>query len=117
MDETGLAEAPVVETTPAPTMYQKIEQDETVPRGYVKVMEVIAYDPVGKKTNDVGKETIIEKGRSPYFCQDSIDIIAFKENNPAARTETFSVQMPERTAIKYINDPRNMEAFKERNNG
>jgi len=111
MSKTGLAEASEMETTPAPTMYQKVEQEENVPKGYVKVMEVIAYDPVGEKFNDVGKKTIVEEGRQPYFCQDSFDIATFKENNVGARVETFSVQLPERTAIKYINDPRNMKQF------
>jgi len=110
MSKEGLAEATKV-TTEAPTMYQDVEQEENVPRGYVKIMEIIAYDPVGKKTNDVGKETIIEKGRSPYFCQDSADIITFKENNKGARIETFSIQTLKNVAMKYINDPRNMKQF------
>ena len=112
MSKEGLAEA-VKTTTEAPKMYEKVEQDETVPRGYVKVMEIIAYDPIGKKVNDVGKVSIVVKGRAPYFCQDSLDISRFKDNNKGARIETFSIQLPERTAIKYINDERNMAQFKE----
>jgi hypothetical protein len=110
MENKGLAET-VKTTTNAPTMYEEVEQEENVPRGYVKVMEVIAYDPVGKKTNDVGKETVIEKGRQPYFCQNSEDIITFKENNPKARIETFAVQLLKQVAIRKINDHENMKQF------
>jgi hypothetical protein len=111
MEKTGLAETPKV-TTSAPTMYREIEQDEDVARGHVKIVEIIAYDFVRKEKNDIGKEKTIEKGREPYFCQDAEDILVFKEKNPNVRTETFTVQVLKSTAIKYLNNPRNMKQFK-----
>jgi hypothetical protein len=94
------------------TMYKEIEQDENVARGCVKVIEIIAYDPVGKKRNeDDTKDVIIERGRAPYFCQDAEDELIFAENNPDARTEKFNVQLLKSTAIKYLNAPENMRQF------
>jgi hypothetical protein len=93
------------------TMYKEIEQDENVARGCVKVIEIIAYDPVGKKKNEDGKEIIVEKSRGPFFCQDSEDAVVFAENNPNARTESFTIQLMKSTAIRYLNDPENMRQF------
>ena len=93
------------------TMYKEIEQDEYVARGHVKVIEIIAYDAVGKKKNEDGKEIIVERGRAPYFCQDQEDELVFAENNPNARTEKFTVQLLKSTAIKYLNDPENVKQF------
>lgn len=94
------------------TMYKEIEQDENVARGCVKVIEIIAYDPVGKKRNeDDTKDVIVEKGRAPYYCQDPEDELVFAENNPNARTEKFNVQLLKSTAIRYLNDPENMKQF------
>ena len=111
MDETGLAEA-VKTTTKAPkTMFQDIEQDETVSRGYVKVTEIIAYDAVGKRINEDGKEVVVEKSRGPYFYQDSEDYITFAQNNRGARLETFGVQLLKSSAIKYMDSPENIKQF------
>jgi hypothetical protein len=93
------------------TMYKEVEQDEDVVRGYVKVVEIIAYDVVGKKKNEDGKEVIVEKGRQPYFCQDKEDAAVFAENNPGVRTETFTIQLLKSTAIKYLNGPENVKQF------
>lgn len=93
------------------TMYKEIEQDENVARGCVKVIEIIPYDPVGKRKNEDGKDEIVEMGRQPYFCQDSEDALVFAENNPNARTESFTIQLMKSTAIRYLNDPENMKQF------
>ena len=117
MSDKGLATAPKVEITAAPKkMYQEIEQEEEVSRGYVKVMEIIAYDVVGKKKNEDGKEIVIERGRKPYFCQNREDITVFLENNPGARIETFGIQLLKSAAIKYLDDPENMKQFEGRDN-
>lgn len=93
-------------------MYEEMEQDENVAKGCVKVTEIIAYDVVGKKKDEDGKETIVEKGRRPYFCQTKEQENVFTENNPGIRTETFGVQLLKSTAIKKLNDPENMKQFK-----
>ena len=54
-----------------------------------------------------------EKGRAPYFCQDHEDSMLFNEKNPEVRTETFTIQLRKTTAKKYIDSPRNIEAFEE----
>ena len=114
----GLAVAPQ-ETTPAPTMYEEIEVIEDVARGHVKVVELIAYDVIGKRKDDDGrimvkdgKEVPLEKGRKPYFCQTKEQELIFKENNPDVRIESFNVQLLKSTAIKYLNDPENMKQFR-----
>jgi len=116
-DEKGTtaAVAPVQDAkTPAPTMYREIEQDVEVPRGYVKVTEIIAYEKAGKRKNEDGKEEILEKRHGKYFCQDTEDVNVFKANNPGLRIETFSIQLQKSTAIRYIDSPENMEQFKGR---
>ena len=97
--------------TKAETMYKELEQDENVAKGHIKVIEIIAYDVVGKKKNEDGKEIIVEKGRAPYFCQEQEDELVFAENNPGVRTEKFTVQLLKSTAIKYLNNPENMKQF------
>ncbi len=115
------------ETTKAPTMYREVEQNENVARGHVEVIEIIAYDATKeprrhplekgetkgrvKKDND-GNTIYIENPREPYFCQDPEDALIFAENNPKARTETFTVQIRKSTAIQYLDSPRNMKQFK-----
>lgn len=134
MVEKGLAAASSAETTTAPkTMYKEVEQNENVARGYVEVTEIIAYDYVGKEEviddltgEPTGQMRIVEKGRSPYFCQDKEDVRIFMDNNPGTRTEdankvviaasgvrteTFVIQLFKSTAIKYLNAPRNMKQF------
>ena len=128
MTDQGLAKTSK-ETTKAPTMYREIEQEENVARGHVTVIEIIAYDPTKeprrhplekgetkgrvKKDSD-GNIQYVEIGRAPYFCQDPEDALTFAENNPNARTETFTVQVRESTAIEYLDAPRNMKQFKKR---
>lgn len=124
MSEQGLAEAQ--RTTPAPKMYQEIEQGDEVARGHVKVTEVIAYDAtkkvrrllpekhgmIGEPMTDAGGKTMyVEVARKPFFCQDSEDVRFLKEKNPTARIETFGIQMLKSAAIKYIEDPYNLRAF------
>lgn len=125
MSKTGLAETSQ-ETTSAPTMYQDIEQGENVARGHIEVIEIIAYDPTKepkrhlpekdgtqgeiRKDKD-GKILYVENGRAPYYCQDPEDSLIFAENNPGARTETFTVQLRKSTAIECLNSPRNMKQF------
>ncbi len=117
------------ETTKAPTMYREVEQNDNIARGHVEVIEIIAYDATKeprrhplekgetkgriKKDND-GNTIYIENPREPYFCQDPEDALVFAENNPKARTETFTVQVRRSTAIEYLDSPRNMEQFKKR---
>jgi hypothetical protein len=118
------------ETISAPTMYREIEQEENVARGCVEVIEIIAYDATKKARRRIpekdglageimkdkdGKTLYVENGRAPYFCQDTEQAMTFSENNPGVRTETFTVQLRKRTAIKYLDDPRNMKQFKEAN--
>ena len=117
------------EITKAPTMYREVEQNENIARGHVEVIEIIAHDATKeprrhplekgetkgriKKDND-GNTIYIENSREPYFCQDPEDALIFAENNPKARTETFTVQVRKSTAINYLNAPRNMEQFKKK---
>lgn len=117
------------ETIKAPTMFVEIEQNENVARGHVEVIEVIAYDATKeprrhfpekdelkgeiKKDKD-GNILYVEIGREPYFCQDPEDVMVFKENNPDARIETFTVQVRKSTAVKYLDAPRNMKQFKKK---
>ena len=117
------------ETTKAPTMYREIEQDDNVARGHVEVIEIIAYDRTkeprrhplergetkGRVKKDADGNTLyVEVGRAPYFCQDPEDALTFAENNPDARTETFTVQVRRSTAIDYIDSHYNMKQFKKR---
>ena len=119
MSNDGLAVTPEG-TTAAPTLYEEIEEIEDVARGHVRVKEIIAYDFVEKRKvierdkidNEIGsKLVIIENGRAPYFCQTKEQEVIFKENNPDARIETFSIQLLKSTAIKYLDDPRNVKQF------
>lgn len=119
MSKDGLAVAPQGTTT-APTMYEEIEVIEDVARGHVKVVELIAYDfdkmvdVIDELTNQpTGTKRKIEKSRGPFFCQTKEQELIFKENNPDARIETFNVQLLKSTAIAKLNDPKNMDAFKE----
>ena len=128
MSDKGLAETQKG-TTSAPTMYREIEQEDNVARGHVEVIEIIAYDATKeprrypperdgtkgeiRKDSD-GKTLYVENGRVPYFCQDPEDAEVFAENNPDARTETFTIQVRKNTAIKYLDAPRNMKQFKKR---
>jgi len=126
MSKQGLAEATKV-TTPAPTMYQELEQNENVARGCVEVIEVILYDATKTpqrylserhgvagaiKRDESGSILYEEAGRDPYFCQDPLDVYTLEENNPKSRVETFTIQLRKPTAIEYINSKRNMDAFK-----
>jgi len=122
MSKTGLAETSQSGTISAPkTMYEDYEQGEDVPRGFVKVTEVIAYDfdktikvldeLTGKPT---GEMKDIEKGRKPYFCLTKEQEYAFKANNPDARIEKFTIQLLKSAAKLYMNSPRNMKQFKEK---
>lgn len=134
MSNGGLAETPKG-TTSAPGMYEEIEQGDEVAKGHVQVKEIIAYDFIERKKvierdkigNEIGsKWVIIENGRLPYFCQTKEQELVFLENNPGireedsnrvviaasgVRTESFSIQLLKSTAIKYINDPRNVKEF------
>jgi len=93
------------------TMYKEIEQDEDVVKGNIKVTEIIAYDIVGKKKDEEGKEKPVEKSRGPFFCQDKEDLVVFNANNSNSRIETFTIQLLKSTAIKYLNAPENMKQF------
>lgn len=126
MSKQGLAETHHG-TTPAPkTMYREIEQDENVARGHVEVIEIIAYEAtkaprrhppekdglIGEiMTDRDGNKLFVENSRTPYFCQDPEDALIFAENNPKVRTESFTVQVRKSTAVKYLDDPRNMKQF------
>ncbi len=112
MSEKGLAGAPA-RTTPAPGMFIEMEQDEDVARGHVKVVEIIAYDKIGEKKNDVGKVSDIERSRKPCFCQTSDHETIYKAKYPKARIETFTIQLLKKTAMEKLNDPDNMRQFKE----
>ncbi len=109
-----------------PTMYREVEQNENVARGHVEVIEIIAYDatkeprrhPLEKgetkgmiKKDKDGNIVYVEISRAPYFCQDPEDALIFAENNPDARTETFTVQIRKSTAIKYLDSSYNMKQF------
>ena len=124
MSEKGLAVAPLGTTSAPKTMYIEVppeERDENVARGCVRVIEIIAYDYIGKKkdedgrilTDTKGNPIIIDKGRAPYFCQTAEQEFAFKSNNPDVRIETFTIQLQKPTARKLIDSPRNVEAFVE----
>ena len=95
MENLGLAGAKTT-TTPAPTMYQEVEQGENVARGCVEVVEIIAYDATkeprryppeknetkGEIMKDMnGNILYVEIGHAPYFCQDPEDALIFAENN------------------------------------
>ena len=120
MSKTGLAVASD-ETTTAPTMYEEIEVIEDVARGHVQVVELVAYDfdkmvdvidgLTGKPT---GKQKKLEKPRGPFFCQTKEQEIIFKQNNPDARIETFTIQLLKSTGIAKLDDPETMKAFTKR---
>ena len=119
MSNKGLAETSTG-TISAPTMYEEIEVIEDVARGHVKVVELIAYDfdkmedVIDELTNQpTGAKRKLEKSRGPFFCQTKEQELAFKNNNPGARIETFNVQLLKSTAIEKLDDPKNMKAFEE----
>lgn len=119
MSKDGLAVASQGTTT-APTMYKEIEVIEDVARGHVQVVELIAYDfdkmvdVIDELTNQpTGKQKKLEKSRGPFFCQTKEQELVFKQNNPDARTETFTIQLLKSTAIAKIDAPKNMKAFEE----
>ena len=129
MSNDGLAVTPEGTTAAPKGLYKEIEQGDEVARGHVQVKEIIAYDFVEKRKvierdkmgNEIGsKMVIIENGRKPYFCQTKEQELIFKENNPGVRTEdfnsgvrteSFSIQLLKSTAIKYLDDPRNVKQF------
>lgn len=128
MTKEGLAAASE-ETTPAPEMYQELEQDENVARGCVRVKELIAYEVTKEprryapnkpgvegeiRTDKDGKVLYVEISRGPYYCQTAEQERMFSENNsgPKVRIETFTIQLLKSTAIKLINDPENMKQFR-----
>ena len=126
----GLAATSNKETTNAPTMYREIEQEENVARGCVELIEIIPYEATkearrhppekdqqkGEIMKDRDGNTLyVEIGYAPYFCQETEQAMTYSENNPNMRTETFTVQVRKRTAIKYLDSPRNMKQFKEAN--
>ena len=120
MSKEGLAETAEATISAPKTMYQEMEQDENVSRGCVKVTEIIAYDatkePRRNTENEVkrdrdGNVLYVEVPRRPYFCQTKEQETYFSEHNPDVRTETFEIQLLKSTAIKYLNDPENMEQF------
>lgn len=118
MSKNGLAVAPGGTTLAPEELYVEMEQDEDVARGHVRVKEIIVYDfdRMEKIIDDftgepTGKERVVEKGRKPYFCQTKEQELIFKENNPDVRTESFSIQLLKSTAIKKLNDPRNVKQF------
>ena len=124
MTKYGLAETQTGTISAPKEMYQELEQGDNVAKGYVQVMEIIAYD--FDKTIDVideltgkptGKKKTLEKSRKPCFCQLPEDEKIYKANNPTARIETFGVQLLKSTAIKYLNNPENVKQFKEKDNG
>jgi len=115
MTKDGLAETPSG-TIPAP-MYEKVEQGDNIARGHVEVTEIIAYDfeRMEKERDEygefTGREKKIEKPRDPYFCQTKEQEKIFKQNNPDARIESFTIQLLESTAIEFINRPENIKQF------
>jgi len=126
--KNGLAETSQ-ETITAPKMYVEMEQEENVARGYVMVTEILAYKATKEPRrytperpglkgeimkNKDGKTMYVEVSSKPYFCQTKEQEIVFIQNHPGMRIETHSIQLLKSTAIKYINSPRNMEAFKEK---
>ena len=113
MSKDGLAVAPQGTTSAPEEMYEEMEQGEEVARGYVKVIELIAYDKIGEKKNDVGKVSDIERSRPPCFCQTAEQESIYKAKYPKARIETFGIQVLKKTAIAKLNDPANMRQFKE----
>jgi len=107
-------------------MYEEIEQGDNIAKGCVEVKEMIAYDFVRIDTNEVGKKTVIEKSRLPYFCQRSEQEKIFRENNPGVREEdskgviiaasgvrieSFTIQLLESTAREKIDNPENVKQF------
>ena len=127
MSKDGLVAASDTETTTAPkTMYEEIEQEENVARGYVGVTEILAYEateePRRYSPENIGEQgeirkdksgnvLYVEKSRKPYFCQTKEQEVIFAENNPTLRLETHSIQLLKSTAIKYLNSARNMKQF------
>jgi hypothetical protein len=129
MSNDGLAVTPEGTTAAPKGLYEEMEQGDEVARGHVEVKEIIAYDFVEKRKvierdklgNEIGsKMVVIENGRKPYFCQTKEQELIFKENNPGVRTkdfnsgvrtESFSIQLLKSTAIKYLDEPRNVKEF------
>lgn len=130
MAKEGLAVAAGA-TTPAPKLYEEVEQDENVAKGCVLVKELIAYETTKEprrcapekpgiageiKTDREGNILYVENPCKPCFCQTSEQERMFGENNSGARIETFTIQLLKSTAIKFLNDPDNMKQFKEVDN-
>jgi hypothetical protein len=92
-------------------MFKDIEQGDNVAKGHVELIEIIAYDVVGKRKNYFDEIVDDEKSRGPFFCQDKEDEMFFRENNAKSRIETFTIQMLKSTAVKHIDNPDNVKQF------
>jgi len=132
MAKEGQAEVAVAITEAPKGMYEEVEYDESVARGCIKVTEILAYEATKEprryspeKTGGIGEIRkdrdgnilYVEVSRGPYFCQTKEQERVFTERNPGIRTETFGIQLLKSTAIKYLNDPKNVKQFKEKDNG
>lgn len=96
------------------TFYEKVEEkdrEEDVPRGYVKVIQLITYAIEGKRKNEFDELVDNKVGKGVFFCQKEEDKDKFIGKNKDLFIESFTIQLRESTAIDYLDSPENMDAF------
>jgi hypothetical protein len=59
----------------------------------------------------------INAGSKKYFCKTTQEQRVFLENNPNAKTESFTIDLPDFIAKKYLNDAENKKQFQEKKVG
>lgn len=82
----------------------------------VKCLEIIASKgTVGIQTEEpvqqVKKVIQINANGRKYICITSAEQQIFKENNPDVRMETYTIELPNFIADKYMKDPENIKQF------
>lgn len=90
----------------------KVEESPTVK--LVKLIQInVKPKYVYDKTKGITTTRMTEKGRS-YFCRTPDEQLIFNENNPGADTETFTIEVQEAVAKKYLEDPDNKAQFEKK---
>lgn len=80
---------------------EKENLHESVPKGYVRLTQVIAY--------------FDDKPAKKCFCETYAQQQVFRQNNPdTVKFESFNVALPRKTALEYLNKPANKKEFVER---
>lgn len=58
----------------------------------------------------------INMGKNRYFCKNSQEQEIFDENHPGAKTESFTIELPDYIAKKYLDNPDNKKQFERKKN-